>query len=302
MYKEILKTTTAKSDILMLVASAIWGFAFVAQRIGMDYVGPFIFNGIRFALGSLILLPYLLIKRKNLSKKKPVKSYLPGCIITGVVIFCGATLQQIGMIYTSAGKAGFITGLYVILVPVFGIFLHKKTHTGTWIGGSLAIIGLFLLSVKGDFTISIGDLLILGSAVFWAIHLHLVDGMTSKISAIFLAFIQFTICSILSLVCSFLFETTSVKGILDATMPILYGGLLSVGIAYTLQVIAQKEAHPAHAAIILSLEGVFAVIGGIIILNESLEFRGLVGCFLMLAGMLVSQMKGLFLSGNKIKS
>ena len=155
----------------MLVASAIWGFAFVAQRIGMDYVGPFIYNGIRFALGSLILLPYVLIKRKNLSGKRPVKSYLPGCIITGVAVFCGATLQQIGIIYTSAGKAGFITGIYVILVPIFGIFLHKKTHTGTWIGGLLAIIGLFLLSVKGDFTISAGDLLILGSAVFWAFHL-----------------------------------------------------------------------------------------------------------------------------------
>ena len=297
-----MKTNTVKSDILMLVASAIWGFAFVAQRIGMDYVGPFIYNGIRFALGSLILLPYVLIKRKNLSGKRPVKSYLPGCIITGVVVFCGATLQQIGIIYTSAGKAGFITGLYVILVPIFGIFLHKKTHTGTWIGGLLAIIGLFLLSVKGDFTISAGDLLILGSAVFWAFHLYLVDEMTSKISAIFLAFIQFAICSIFSLVCAFLFETTSVKSIFDAAMPILYGGLLSVGIAYTLQVIAQKKAHPAHAAIILSLEGVFAVIGGIIILNESLEFKGLAGCFLMLAGMLASQMKGIFFKKDRIKS
>ena len=289
-----MKTTSLKSDILMLIASAIWGLAFVAQRIGMEYVGPFVYNGIRFALGSLFLLPFDFIKwKKNKSSKRKlsISGVLPGSILAGIVLFSGATLQQIGMINAPAGKAGFITGLYVILVPIFGIFIRKKTYIGTWVGAVLAVAGLYFLSINSTFSLSSGEFLILCSAVFWAVHLHIVDNMSSRISSVLLAIIQFSICSILSLIISFFLETTKLSAIYAAALPILYGGFLSVGIAYTLQVVAQKEAHPAHAAIILSLEGVFALLGGIILLSETITLEVLFGCFLMLSGMLVSQMK-----------
>jgi drug/metabolite transporter (DMT)-like permease len=283
---------TLKADLLLLLTSIIWGFAFVAQRVGMEHVGPFIFNGIRFALGSLSLLPLLWINhtRGNFTHHPPRKTLLFGGTLAGIALFLGVSFQQIGLIYTTAGKAGFITGLYIVFVPIVGVaFLKQKTALGTWIGTIFAVIGLYLLSVTKQFTIDRGDLFVLIGAMFWACHIHIISWFSRKVAPLKLAFLQFVICSFLSLLIAGIFERTTLQGLTHATIPILYGGLCSVGIAYTLQVIAQRTAHPAHASIILSLEAMFAVIGGWIVLGETLAFRGLMGCALMLAGMLLSQ-------------
>jgi drug/metabolite transporter (DMT)-like permease len=291
-----LPSDNLKSDLLLLLTAVIWGVAFVAQRVGMVYVGPFTFNGIRFALGILMLLPFAIkgnpsnaTRMDNLFNKSS-KIMRWGGFLTGIIIFMAASLQQVGLVYTTAGKAGFITGLYVIIVPMIGLFLGQKTHNGTWLGAILAALGLYFLSVTKDFTIALGDLLVLMGAVLWAVHVHLIGWLSPQMNSVRLAMLQYAACSILSLLTAIFFESISIKSIQKAAVPILYGGLLSVGVAYTLQVVAQKKAHPAHAAILLSLEAVFAAIGGWVLLHEILSFRGLLGCILMLSGMLISQL------------
>jgi drug/metabolite transporter (DMT)-like permease len=290
---------TAKSDGLLLLTATIWGFAFVAQRIGMAYVGPFTFNGIRFALGTLVLLPFLGQWR---SPHPPLPDdheasltpalQLAGGLTAGAALFCGASLQQVGLVYTTAGKAGFITGLYVVIVPLLGLFVGNRTHFGTWMGAVLAAIGLYLLSVSESFTIAFGDLLELAGAFMWAGHVLLIGRLSPRMNATRLAAIQFAACSLLSMAVAVAVETISLSGLLQAALPIFYGGALSVGVAYTLQVVAQRHAHPAHAAILLSLEAVFAAVGGWLVLGEVLSMRALTGCALMLAGMLFSQLYG----------
>ena len=285
-----------KSNGLLLLTAAIWGFAFVAQRVGMNYMGPFTFNGVRFALGSLTLIPFLIAterrqSRSNLSRKTMILV----CGITGGVLFMGASLQQVGLVYTTAGKAGFITGLYVVMVPIFGLILKQHTDVGTWIGAVLATVGLYLLSVTEQLTIQYGDLLVLMSAFFWTVHVLIIGWLSPRMNPVKIAFIQFVICSALSLIVAFFTEVIVLSRIYQAAIPIIYSGVLSVGMAYTLQVVAQKNAHPAHAAIILSTETVFAALGGWIILNEILSTREISGCVLMLAGMLLSQLWGYLL-------
>ncbi len=291
-----MKAITVKSDALLLTTAIIWGFAFVAQRVGMDYVGPFTFNGIRFAIGGLSLLPLLAMSREQrtaTSKILPppgLKTIFFGGAALGLALFFGASLQQIGLVYTTAGKAGFITGLYVIMVPLLGLFWRQQPKIGTWIGAVLAAVGLYFLSVTEQFEIEPGDLLVLIGAFFWAAHVLIIGWLSPRINSIKLAFSQYVACSILSLITAFVVEDITMLSISQAAIPILYGGLLSVGIAYTLQVVAQRDAHPAHAAILLSLEAVFAAIGGWLILGEVISARGLFGCGLMLAGMLLSQL------------
>lgn len=290
----ILKKLEFRSNILLLITAIIWGFAFVAQRLGMNHVGAFTFNGIRFSLGAISLMPLLVYQRKKAKEdnKKAftgVKSGLVPGLILGCALFMGASLQQIGLVYTTAGKAAFITGLYIALVPILGVFLKQKLHISTWLGVSFAVVGLYFLSVTEGLSINKGDLLQFIGAFFWAFHILAIDHFTKKIDALLLSSIQFITCSILSLGVAIVFETITLSGIYEAGIPILYGGICSVGIAYTLQVVGQKHAKPSHAAIIMSMEAVFASIGGILILNESLSLRGYFGCSLMLAGMLLSQ-------------
>jgi drug/metabolite transporter (DMT)-like permease len=294
-----MKSVTLKSDALLLTTAIIWGFSFVAQRVGMDYVGPFTFNGIRFAIGSLSLLPLVLMSREQRAATNKIlpnpglKTIFFGGGALGLALFSGASLQQIGLVYTTAGKAGFITGLYVIIVPILGLCWKQQPKIGTWIGAILAAIGLYFLSVTEQFTIEKGDLLVLIGAIFWAAHVLIIGWLSPRINPIKLAFSQYVACSILSLIMASVVELITLSSIIEAAIPILYGGLLSVGIAYTLQVIAQRDAHAAHAAILLSLEAVFAAVGGWLILGEIISPRGLVGCGLMLAGMLLSQLWGL---------
>jgi drug/metabolite transporter (DMT)-like permease len=283
------------ANSLLILTAAIWGFAFVAQRVGAQYVGAFTFNGIRFALGALSLIPLIIFldKRKEKSEeateKPSLKSTLIPGVVVGLILYTGATLQQVGLNYTTVGNASFITGLYMVFVPIIGIFLKHKIGKNSWVGVILALIGLYLLSINENFSISFGDLLEVIGAVFWAVHILAIDNFTKRIDPLKLSFMQFATCSILSLITAFIFEDITMSGISSALIPILYGGLLSVGIAYTLQVVAQKNAKPSHAAIILSMESVFGAIGGAIILGESMSGRGYIGCALILAGILVSQ-------------
>ncbi len=283
-----------KSDAVLLLTAMIWGFAFVAQRVGMDYVGPFTFNGIRFALGSAVLIPFIL--KNSASRHSPsvggFKDLRWGGAAAGIALFAGASFQQVGLVYTTAGNAGFITGLYVVIVPMLGLFFGQRAHCGTWLGAVLAASGLYLLSITEGFSIAYGDFLELLGAFCWAVHMLIIGWLSPRASARKLAFAQFAACSILSLMVAALFETVSFPAILGAALPLLYGGALSVGIAYTLQVVGQKHAHPAHAAILLSLEALFAAVGGWLLLGERFTPRGLFGCGLMLSGMLLSQLWG----------
>ena len=293
-----------KSDLLFLLSAIIWGFAFVAQRLGMDHVGPYTFNGIRFLLGAMVLVPFICRHRqRSFSAKRnagraSAKTVLVYGGLAGLALFSAASLQQVGLIYTTAGKAGFITGLYVVIVPIMGLLWRQRTNAGTWIGAMLAAVGMYLLSINEDFTIGYGDLLQLAGAVLWAAHIHLIGWMSPKTDALPLAFTQFMTCAIASLATAAAIETAGIADILAAALPIFYGGALSVGVAYTIQVVAQRHAHPAHAAILLSLESVFAAIGGWLILNETLTGRAMLGCMLMFCGMLVSQLYG-FVVGEK---
>jgi drug/metabolite transporter (DMT)-like permease len=287
---------TVRSNALLLITAIIWGFAFVAQRVGMEYLGPFTFNAARFTLGSLSLLPLLLISRderpasENILPRPSLKLVMLGEFSAGFMLFMGMSLQQVGIVYTTAGKAGFITSLYVVIVPILALFWKQSTNPGTWIGAVLAAGGLYFLSVTQHFIIEFGDLLIFFCAFFWAGQVLIIGWLSPRIQSVKLAFTQFAVCSVLSLMVAVIFEDISWNALVRATWPILYGGILSSGVAFTFQIMAQRHTHPAHASIIMSMEAVFAAIGGWLLLNEILSMRGLMGCGLMLCGMLISQL------------
>lgn len=269
-----------RSDIILLTASIIWGFAFAFQKKGMDFIGPFLFTGLRFLLGSLVVLPFLFRKGEQGGFKES--------IILGFLLFAGVSLQQVGIVYTTAGKAGFITGLYVVFVPVAGYLMGIRTRRFTWIGAGLAIVGLYLLSIRGRFYPEKGDLLVLLGAVFWTFHVIYISKFTKGKDPLKLAFGQFLVCGILGMGVAFVLEDISMSGVINTGIPLLYAGVLSSGIAYTLQVVGQKRAHPSHAAVILSLESLFAAIGGFLLLHEVMTPREILGAALMLTGMMIS--------------
>jgi drug/metabolite transporter (DMT)-like permease len=285
----------ALANVLMLLAAAIWGFAFVAQRVGMETMGPHLFNGVRFIMGGLVLLPvvYWLSKRRperNEQKTTSTQQLLLAGLLAGSFLFAGATLQQVGLQYTTAGKAGFITGLYIFFVPAIGLCFGMRTSLGTWLGAILAIWGLYLLSVRDDFTLSRGDTFQLLCAIAFAGHVLVIGYLAGRYDTIKLSAIQFLVAGVLAFIVAIFTETITWQMIVDTAIPLAYAGLMSTGVAYTLQVVAQQHAHSSHAAIILSSEGVFAVLGGWLFLSEQLPIQGLLGCGLMLAGMLLSQL------------
>lgn len=283
-----------RSTILLFLTAMIWGFAFVAQRMGADFLGAFGYNGIRFAIGALSLIPVIFIFEKEKKDPKKLKHTVICGIGAGVLLFAASTLQQYGVIITqSAGKSGFITCLYTVLVPIFGFILFRhKTSILTWIGAVFALIGLFLLSINSDITIGIGDLVLLIGACFWSFHILFIDRFGAGVSSIKFSMAQFFTCSVLC----FIFvpiagEEITLYAVKAAAVPILYAGIMSAGVAYTLQVIAQKDADPTYAAIICSTESVFSAIGGAIILKETMSARGYIGCALMFFGIITSQLK-----------
>jgi drug/metabolite transporter (DMT)-like permease len=292
-----------QADSMLLLTSIVWGFAFVAQRVGMDYIGPFAFNGIRFALGSLSLLPLIRFMGKHRQesfRNRDRKTFIFGSLAAGAALFIAASLQQVGIQYTTAGKAGFLTGLYVVLVPIAGIFLGQRTGLPTWIGAVLAVCGMYVLSVPDNLgKMNPGDILVIVGAFFWAVHVLLIDNLSRRIDPIRLASAQFAWCALFSLAAAFIVEPLSFAAIRKSMVPILYGGLVSVGVGYTLQVVAQRNAPPAHSSIIMSLEGVFATIGGILILAEPTGIRNITGSLLMLAGMIATQWDVIFRRTSK---
>ncbi len=267
-----------------MLTAAIWGFAFVAQRAGMSHLGPMVFNAIRFGLGSLILYP---IFRKHLSS-----TYLKQAILAGTVLYAGAALQQWGIVYTTASKAGFITGLYIIFVPIFGLFTKQKEGLTLWLGILLSLAGLWQLSFSNGFkSINPGDLLVLAGAIMWALHVRIIGRYATRFHPGGFAVIQFTTVTLLSIIAALIVKE-SWRGIQGAWLPLAYSGFLSVGIAFTIQIFAQKNVKPAPAAIIMSLEAVFATIGGCMILDETLSPSEGIGALLMFAGMIVAQLPG----------
>jgi len=289
-----MKTQALKTDLLMLIAAAIWGFAFVAQREGMETMGPFLFSGVRFLIGVVALSPvvWYLSKKPQQSHKAEVsaKKLILAGTVAGLLLFGGISCQQVGLQYTTAGKAGFITGLYIFFVPLIGLFLGQRTGSGTWLGATIALFGLYLLTIKEDFTIAEGDLLQLICAVFFAAHVLVIGYLAKRMDTLKLALVQYLVCGVISLLIAIAIEMISWDMIIATAIPLLYAGVMSTGIAYTLQVVAQQHAHSSHAAIILSLEGAFAVLGGWLLLDEHLPARGLLGCALMLTGMFLSQL------------
>ena len=285
-----------QANLLMLLAAAIWGFAFVAQRVGMETMGPHWFNSLRFFIGVVALTPVVIWIGRSKAKgseqepKASTKALMLGGLAAGVLLFIGATFQQVGLQYTTAGKAGFITGMYIFFVPLIGLFFRMKTGLGTWLGAIVAIVGLYLLSINEDFTLSKGDALQLICAVAFAGHVLMIGYLASRMDTVKLSLIQFFVAGTLAMVLALYFEQLSWAMITSTAVPLLFAGVMSTGIAYTLQTIAQQHAHPSHAAIILSSEGVFAVIGGFLLLNEVLPAQGLLGCGLILVGMLMSQL------------
>ncbi|MBU0494833.1 MAG: DMT family transporter [Chloroflexi bacterium] len=278
------------ADALLLLTALIWGLAFTAQRAGMTHVGPFTFNAIRFLLGSALLMPVLLVVRWRRPEPGGARVVLAGGLLAGFLLFLGVSLQQIGLQYTTAGKAGFITGLYVIMVPLLALLWRQRVSTGTWLAAVLAVVGMYFLSGQEQMTVAWGDAVVLAGAVCWAIHVQVIGWLSPRTNALRLAVAQFLVCAGLSLLCAgLLVEPITVAGLLGAGIPILYAGGVAVGVGYTLQVVAQRDAPAAHAAIILSLEAVFAVLGGWLILGETLSLQGVLGCDLMLIGMLLSQ-------------
>ena len=300
-----------RSDLLLLLAAFIWGFAFVAQRTGVEHIGSMAFTSIRFFIGGLVLLPIIVAgerkrrpagerKRRpagNAGRRRPLLSERPRLsrrhlagILVGVALFAGATLQQLGVARTTAGKGGFITSLYVVIVPLLGLALGRRAPAATWAGALLAAVGLYFLTMQGAFRMGLGDFLVLLGAFVWAVHMLLLGHFSPGHDPIKLAFTQFMVCAALSGLAALVLETTTLAGLRAAAPAILYTGVCSVGIGYTLQVVGQRHAPPADAAILMSMESVFAVLGGWLLLGEQLTARALLGCALMLAGILVSQL------------
>ena len=287
-----------RANFLLLLTAVIWGFAFVAQRSGMEFVGPFTFNAIRFLIGGLALVPLMtaMDRRRGAAGVAIVplrgRGIVIGGALAGLFLFSAATLQQMGIAFTTAGKAGFITSLYVVLVPLLGLAFGHRPPAAVWAGAVLAAAGLYFLTIEGGFRMAWGDVLVLGGAFLWAGHVLLLGRLSPGTDPVKLAFAQFMACAALSAVAAVLLETTTVADLQAALLPILYAGIMSVGVGYTLQVVAQGHARPADAAIILSLEAVFAVIGGWLLLSEALTARALFGCGLMMAGIVISQLFG----------
>lgn len=284
--------TKIKSTVLLFLTAIIWGFAFVAQRVGAEYVGAFTFNGIRFFLGTISLIPVILIfEREKFDKSKFIKTLIPS-ILAGTVLFIASTLQQYGVEITgSAGKAGFLTGLYTVLVPLIRFVMGKKTSIFTFIGAIFAVTGLFFLCMTGDeFTFGIGDVVLIIGAFFWAGHILVVDKYVDNVSPLKFSMMQFLVCGILSMIFAFILEDIELSAVKSAGIPILYGGIMSVGVAYTCQILGQKESDPTFASIVFSTESVFSAIGGALLLNEIMSGRGYLGCVLIFIGIVFSQL------------
>ena len=293
--KKNLLSPAARGNLLLILTAFIWGVAFVAQKEGGTAVGDFTFNGVRFVLGGGLLavcLPLLdkigLTRRCDTPESK--KAMWLGGVLCGVALWAASNLQQLGLATTSAGKGGFITALYIVLVPIFGLFIKRRTNLFTWISVLLAMVGLYLLCMQGESGINGGDLLVLACAPIFAIQILLVDHFVPHTDGVRLSCIQFFTVGILNMPLMFIFEQPSLPAMVDGWLPILYAGLLSSGVAYTLQVVAQKHTHPTTASVLMSLESVFAVLAGLVLMGERLTAWEWCGCAVMFAAVILAQL------------
>lgn len=287
------------NSLILLLTALIWGVAFVAQSVGMDYVGPYTFNCVRFFLGGLVLIPGMALLNRisppSEEEKKNRQAHRKELVIGG--IFCGlalclaTSLQQIGIMMTdSVGKAGFITAFYIIFVPVLGLFFKKKCGVFVWIGVVLALAGLYCLCITESLTVERGDILLFLCALTFSGHILIIDHFSPLVNGVAMSCIQFFVSGIISAVLMLLLEQPAISQLFAAWQPILYAGVLSCGVAYTLQIVGQKGMNPTVASLILSLESVISVLAGLIILHQKLSVRELLGCVLMFAAILLAQM------------
>ena len=281
-------------NILLLLTAVIWGCAFVAQSVGMDLVGPFTFQSFRCALAVVFLVPLSLILDKGNLQTFKTKWLDPklwkGGLICGIALFAAASLQQVGLLYTDAGKAGFITAMYIVLVPVLGLFLKQKPPKSALISVLLAVIGLYLLSCLGVSEINKGDLLIMGCALAYAVQITCVDRVAGDLDGLRLNCVQAFVVMVMSVPCMFLTEQVVAANVIACWLPLCYAGVLSMGVAYTLQIVGQKSLEPTTASLIMSLESVIAALCGWLILNETMTGTELAGCGLVFAAVVISQL------------
>ncbi|MCR4943694.1 MAG: DMT family transporter [Clostridium sp.] len=283
-----------KGNIMLIVTALIWGNGFVAQSVGMNYIGPYTFLCVRGIIGGVFLIPCIFILNKfNLIDDSKVKGnkkeLIIGGILCGVVVCIANIFQQLGLLYTSVGKSGFITALYIIIVPLLGVFIKKKVQKKIWLYAFIALIGLYLLSINGEMSINKGDILSLICAFFFSIQIMLVDHYTPLVNGVKLSCMQFLVSGIISAIPMFIFEKPSVSGILAAYIPLLYAGIISFGVAYTFQIIGQKYTDAASASLLMSLESVFAVLGGWMILGQTLSFKEIMGAAIMFFAIILAQ-------------
>lgn len=284
------------ADLFLLGTSVIWGIAFVEQRIAANYTGPMFFNGVRFALGAISIMPFAFLSGKHLKSAGKREEYpswkktLPLGIILGIVLFGAAALQQIGLESTTAGKAGFITDLYIVLVPLGEMFLGRKPKKTIWISVVLSLIGLYFISVNGNFTISKGDFIVFLSSIVWAIQILILDRYSKHYNPITLSLIQYIANSLFNLIAAALFEKISFAALFGIWPIVLYTGVISVGVAYTFQILGQRHAKASHSALILSTDAIFASIAGMIILHEDMGGRGIIGSAIVICAVILSQL------------
>ncbi len=295
---------TVRQSLLLFLTAVIWGVAFVAQSAGMEHLGPFTYNSVRSLLGGLVLLPCIALLNRMQGRHVPDREeddglqgreetagekvsgndnrqLMIGGLCCGIILFAASNFQQFGIQYTTVGKAGFITAMYILIVPILGLLLHKKVGLQVWIGVIFGVTGLYLLCMKDSIRLEKGDALVLVCAFIFSLHILVIDHFSQKVDGVKMSCIQFWVCGILSLLCSLLFESPDLNSIMISWLPICYGGIMSCGVAYTLQIIGQKGMNPTVASLILSLESVVSVIAGFLLLGQAMSRRELYGCLMM---------------------
>lgn len=291
-----------RNSLLLFLAACIWGLAFVSQSKGMEYMKPFTFNGARSLIGAAVLIPVIIFRRKSAAKKEnqqpiPWKVTLIGGVCCGLALTAASMFQQYGILYTTVGKAGFITTLYIIFVPMLGIFLRKRVPAKVWLAALLAAVGMYMLCISGSVLFNLGDSMVFICALLFSVHILIIDHFSPKTDGVMISCIQFWVCGILCTIGAFIFENPSWTQLVEGVVPILYAGVMSCGVAYTLQIVGQKGLNPTVAALILSLESVVATITGFIAYkigflqqDQSLKFRQIIGCVIVFGAVILVQL------------
>ena len=286
-----MKSLNIKNSLILLLTATIWGSAFVAQSVGMDYVEPFTFTAVRSIIGGIVLIPYILLTSKKKTTASDNKTLFIGGICCGTFLFIASSFQQIGIQYTTVGRAGFITACYIIIVPIISlIFFKKKSDYKLWVAVLLSLMGLYLLCITDGFSIGKGDFLVFICAIFFSLHILVIDYFSPKVDCVKMSCIQFFVCGLISVLPAIILEDININMIFEAWAPILYAGVLSSGVAYTLQIVGQKNMNPTIASLILSLESCISVIAGFIILNQKMTSREIFGCVLMFSAIILAQL------------